>query len=98
MHMGERDGDSLMTQIHMPQLDALRETFVEPARDMKLNLAGIASSEQLDAEQLWGILLACAYYLGEPRLRDALVTDAHAAGVPTAVQEDAQAAAVIMGM
>lgn len=87
-----------MAQVSMPQLDALRETFVEPARDMNLNLAGLATSEHLDAEQLWGTALACAYYLNEPRLREALVADARAAGVAAGVFEDAQAAAVLMGM
>jgi lipoyl-dependent peroxiredoxin subunit D len=87
-----------MAQIMMPKLDALRETFVEPAKDMKLNLGGLASSEYLDAEQIWGIALASAYYLGNLRLRDALLADAQAAGVAAAVIEDAQAAAVLMGM
>jgi alkyl hydroperoxide reductase subunit D len=87
-----------MAQVSMPQIDALRETLVEPARDMKANLGAIAASEYLDAEQIWGTCLACAYYLGEARLRDALLVDARAAGVAPTVIEDAQAAAVIMGM
>jgi alkyl hydroperoxide reductase subunit D len=87
-----------MAQVAMPQVDALRETFVEPAKDMKLNLGGIGSSDYLDAEQIWGVALASAYYLNEPRLRDALLADARAAGVAAAVIEDAQAAAVLMGM
>jgi alkyl hydroperoxide reductase subunit D len=36
--------------------------------------------------------------VGEPRLRDALVSDARFAGVTDAVIEDAQAAAALMGM
>ena len=27
-----------MAQVSMPQIDALRETFGEPARDLKINL------------------------------------------------------------
>lgn len=87
-----------MAQITMPQVDALRETFPEPAKDLKLNLGSAASSEYLDAEQLWGVALASAHYIGNAALRDALVTDARAAGVADAVFEDAQAAAAIMGM
>src|SRR5215207_3538126 len=87
-----------MAQVSMPHLDALREQFPEPAKDTKLNVSSIASSEYLEAEQLWGIALASAYYLREPRLRDALVADAKAAGVSDAVFEDAQAAATLMGM
>jgi alkyl hydroperoxide reductase subunit D len=87
-----------MAQVSMPQVDALRETFGEPAKDMKLNLGSIAASEHLDAEQIWGIALAGAYYIREPKLQAALVADAQAAGVASAVFEDAQAAAVLMGM
>ncbi|MBM3995192.1 MAG: alkyl hydroperoxide reductase [Planctomycetes bacterium] len=82
----------------MPQVDALRETFGEPAKDTKLNLAGLASSDILDADQIWGVALASVYFLGEPRLRDAVVGDAKAAGVSDAVFDDAMAAASLMGM
>ena len=37
-----------MAQVTMPQIDALRETFGEPAKDMKLNLGNIAGSDFLD--------------------------------------------------
>jgi lipoyl-dependent peroxiredoxin subunit D len=87
-----------MAQVTMPQVDALRERFPDPAKDMKLNLSAIALSETLDADQIWGIALASAYYLREPRLRDALLADAKAAGVGDALLEDAQAAATLMGM
>jgi len=87
-----------MAQVSMPQLDALRDTFGEPAKDMKLNLGGIGGSDYLDADQVWGIALASAYYLGEPKLLAALHADAKSAGVTEAVFEDAKAAAVLMGM
>jgi lipoyl-dependent peroxiredoxin subunit D len=87
-----------MAQVSMPQLDALRETFSEPAKDMKLNLGGIGNSDFLDADQVWGVALACAYHLGEPRLISALVADAKVGGASEAVFEDAKAAAVLMGM
>ncbi len=87
-----------MAQVSMPKLDALRETFVEPAKDMKLNVAALGTSDHLSAEQIWGVALASVYYLSEPRLREALRADAWAAGVAAGVIEDAQAAAVLMGM
>lgn len=87
-----------MATLSMPQVDALRETFPEPAKDTKLNLGGIANSDFLEAEQMWGIALASAYYIGEPRLRDALLQDARAGGVPPELIEDAQAAASLMAM
>ncbi len=87
-----------MAQLTMPQIDALRETFGEPAKDMKLNLGAIASSDYLDDEQLWGVALASAYFLGDRRILDALTADAKAAGVSDALVEDAKAAAVLMAM
>jgi alkyl hydroperoxide reductase subunit D len=87
-----------MAQVTMPQIDALRETFGEPAKDMKLNVGNIASSDHLDAEQIWGVALTSAYYIGEPKLQAALTQDAKAAGVADAVFEDAKAAATLMGM
>ena len=82
----------------MPQVDALRETFPEPVKDIKLNLGNTASSDFLEADQIWGIALASAFYIGEPRLRDALLADARAGGVTSEIIEDAQAAAGLMGM
>ena len=87
-----------MAQVTMPQIDALRETFGEPAKDMKLNLGAIASSDFLDEEQIWGVALASAYFLGEQKLLAALTADAKAGGASDAVFEDAKAAAVLMGM
>lgn len=87
-----------MAQVSMPQVDALREAFPEPARDLKINLGNIASSDFLDADLIWGIALASAYFLDAPPLRGALLADARAAGVSPAVLEDAQAAATLMGM
>ncbi len=57
-----------MATVAMPQVDALRETFPEPAKDIKLNLGNIAGSDTLDADQIWGIALTSAHYLGEAAL------------------------------
>jgi alkyl hydroperoxide reductase subunit D len=87
-----------MAAVSMPQVDALRETFSEPAKDMKLNLGSVASSDVLDAEQIWGIALASAFYIGDARLTSALIADAHNGGISEATLEDAKAAATLMGM
>jgi alkyl hydroperoxide reductase subunit D len=87
-----------MATVAMPSVDALREKFPEPAKDTKLNLGSLSTSEVLDAEQIWGVTLASAYYLGDTSLSAALLADAKAAGVNDAVLEDAQAAATLMGM
>jgi len=82
----------------MPSVDALREKFPDPAKDTKLNVGALASSDIFDAEQMWAVALASAYYLGDKGLSGALLADAKAAGVSDAVLEDAQAAATLMGM
>ncbi len=87
-----------MAIVAMPNIDLLRDKFPEPAKDTKLNLGGLASSEVFDAEQMWGVALASAYYLGDQSLSTALLADAKAAGVGDALLEDAQAAATLMGM
>jgi len=87
-----------MAQVSMPQIDALRETLSEPAKDMKLNLGGIGASDFLDDEQLWGVALASAYFLGDKRILDALAADAKAGGASDALFEDAKAAATLMAM
>src|SRR3954454_6852684 len=87
-----------MATLATPALDALRGTFPGPARDIKANLGTVLASESLDDEQTWGVVLASAYYVGEAKLRDALVSDARAAKVRPEVFEDAQAAATLMAM
>lgn len=87
-----------MATLNMPQVDALRDAFPEPAKDTKLNLGSIANSEFLEADQLWGAILAAGYYLREARLTEAILRDAQAAGVSGDLIEDAQAAASLMAM
>jgi alkyl hydroperoxide reductase subunit D len=87
-----------MATIAMPGVDAIRETFPEPAKDTKLNVGSLSSSEILDAEQMWGVVLASAYYLADKNLSAAVLADAKSAGVSEALLEDAQAAATLMGM
>src|SRR5262245_42620081 len=87
-----------MATVNMPQVDALRETLPETARDTKLNLGGIAHSDFLEADQLWGTALATVYCLQAPQLRAALLQDARVAGVSADLIDDAQAAATLMAM
>ncbi|MCI0379678.1 MAG: carboxymuconolactone decarboxylase family protein [Gemmataceae bacterium] len=87
-----------MATLAMPQVDALREGFADAVRDLKVNLGNIASSDVLEADQIWGIALASAYYIGEPRLLSALLADAHAGGMSGNALEDARSAAGLMGM
>jgi alkyl hydroperoxide reductase subunit D len=78
-------------------LASLRDTFPEPARDLKLNLEAVLGESSLSAEQRWGVAVATAIASRNARLRAAVLADARAA-VGAAVVEDAIAAAAIMGM
>ncbi len=87
-----------MAQVNMPKIDALRDSFGEFAKDMRLNLGSIASSDFLDEEQIWGVSLAAAYFLDNGKLTEALAADAKAGGASEALIDDAKAAAVLMAM
>lgn len=87
-----------MPQVPMPQVDALRETMSDAVRDMKVNLGNVGTSDFLSAEQIWGVALASIYYIGDLKLREALLADAQAAGVTPELLDDARAAAGLMGM
>lgn len=82
----------------MQHLDALKETLPETARDIKINVGNVFTSETLSRDQIWGTALASAYFIGTLELRDAIIADAQEAGVGVALFEDAQAAASLMGM
>ncbi len=81
----------------MQNLDALRDTLPDAAKDIRLNLQAVMTNgtPSLNAAQRWGVALACAYAARNEKLRDALVAD-NPAGAE--VLEDAKAAAVLMGM
>ncbi|MDP3274471.1 MAG: carboxymuconolactone decarboxylase family protein [Deltaproteobacteria bacterium] len=81
----------------MIAVDALRETFTEPARDIKLNLQSVLQNNTLNASQRWGVAVASAIASRNVELVTALIADARAE-VPEAVIDDAKAAAVLMGM
>ncbi|MGE0529664.1 MAG: carboxymuconolactone decarboxylase family protein [Bdellovibrionales bacterium] len=87
-----------MAQLQLQQLESLRENLPEPAKDLKINLGNVLTSEVLSEEQMWGLALASIYYIRDPQLKAAVEADAQAAGVSDAIFQDAKAAASLMGM
>ena len=82
----------------MEHIDRFRETFPDVARDIKINLESVLTPGTLSAHQVWGVAIACAYAARHPGLVAAVLAEAQAADVPSAVVEDARAAAVLMAM
>ncbi len=82
----------------MEHLDQLRESLPTVARDVKINLGNVLTPGTLNAAQVWGVAIACAYTTRNKPLIAALVADAKQADAGTPVLEDAQAAAILMGM
>ena len=81
----------------MPSLEELKSQIPEAAKDLRINLGNVLSSEHLAADQAWGVALASAYFLRCRELVDAILAEAsHVMG--EAVMEDAKAAAALMGM
>jgi alkyl hydroperoxide reductase subunit D len=82
----------------MSAVDDLREAIPEAARDLKLNLQTVLSSEgALSPAQRWGVAVASAVASRNARLRAAVLADARALVEP-AVVDDGVAAAALMGM
>ncbi|MFO0944429.1 MAG: alkyl hydroperoxide reductase [Planctomycetota bacterium] len=87
-----------MAEAVMPNLEALRQTLPDPARDTKLNIASVLGGEILSSEQIWGVAMASAYFLRDARLLAAVLADAKENGIRAEMMEDAQAAASLMAM
>ncbi len=82
----------------MSALDDLRDAIPDPAKDLKLNLQTVLSSDgPLSPAQRWGTAVASAIASRNPRLRAAVLAEARAQ-VDGAVVDDAIAAAALMGM
>lgn len=81
----------------MEHLDQLRNALPDTARDIKLNLQSVLQPGTLSAEQTWGTAVATAMATRHPDLVEAVVADARAHASDATIQ-DAQAAAVLMGM
>jgi len=82
----------------MSQIDALRNALPEAAKDLKLNLQAVLRPEHLSGPRVWGTALACAMFLKDAALTDALLADARADGATDELVDDARAAAALMGM
>ena len=82
----------------MDQLNAIRETLPDAARDIKINLQTVLQPGTLSKPQVWGSALACAYAARNQRLVAAVLADAKAAGIEEGTLDDAKAAAILMGM
>jgi len=78
-------------------LEQLRDSLPEYAKDMKLNLGNVLAQQELNEQQLWGTALACAMASGSPALLAAIAAEAKAKLTPAAFTA-AQAAATVMGM
>lgn len=82
----------------MSPLDSLRDKLPEAAKDLKLNIQAVLRPENLSQDQVWGVTLASAYFLGNSELTRALLTEASSLGTSEAIVDDAKASASIMGM
>lgn len=82
----------------MENLNAIRESLPDAARDIKINLQTVLQPGTLSKQQTWGSALASAYAARNSKLIVAVLADAKAAGVEEGTLEDAKAAAVLMGM
>ena len=81
----------------MSALDVLRDSFPEPARDIKLNLQTVLQPGSLTPAQRWGVAIASAVAAKNHSLRDAILIDARAE-IGEDVVDDALAAAALMAM
>jgi alkyl hydroperoxide reductase subunit D len=82
----------------MEQLNQLKETLPDEARDIKINLGNVLQPAALNADQTWGVGISCAYAARNEKLTRAMIADAKAAGISDGVISDAKAAAILMGM
>ena len=81
----------------MAALDEVRAALPDAARDIKLNLQSVMEQTSLTPAQRWGVAVASAVASRNPRLRQAVLSDARAS-VSETVVEDAMAAAALMAM
>ncbi len=81
----------------MNQIEKIRESLPEAAKDIKLNLQTVFQSATLTPAQLWGVAVASAIASRNRAIAIAVLTDA-ASQVEAGVIEDAKAAAALMAM
>lgn len=81
----------------MKNIDALRESLPDHARDLRMNLASVLTESSLTEGQRWGVAVASAAASRRRDLLDAVVADARVAA-GDAVVEDGLAASALMAM
>ncbi|MFN0063086.1 MAG: carboxymuconolactone decarboxylase family protein [Myxococcaceae bacterium] len=82
----------------METLEQLKESLPDIARDIKLNLGNVLTAGTLSTTQVWGTAVSTAHAARNARLVRVITQEARNAGVEAGNLEDAQAAAVLMGM
>lgn len=82
----------------MEQTTNLINKLPEEAADLVANAERVLSGESLNTIQTWGSALAAAYFIRQPDLIAAILSDAKVAGLSDDYLSDAKGAAAIMGM
>jgi len=78
-------------------LNELIDTVPSYAKDLKLNLSTLIQQQELNEQQIWGTLAACAMASRNPQLIQSVFADAASHLSPQAL-EAAKGAAAVMGM
>jgi lipoyl-dependent peroxiredoxin subunit D len=81
----------------MNEIEKLRQSLPEAAKDIKLNLQTVFQSSALTAAQIWGTAVASAIASRNQKLASAVLSDAQSL-IEASVIEDARAAATLMAM
>jgi alkyl hydroperoxide reductase subunit D len=81
----------------MSEIERLRESLPEAARDIRLNLQTVFQTTTLTLAQTWGVAVASAIAARNAELARAVLTEAKS-HVDANVIEDAKAAAALMAM
>lgn len=78
-------------------LENIKNSIPEYAKDIKLNISGLANEETLTPQQFWGCLVSCAMTGGNAFVIREVVEEAHK-NLPAEAMNAAKAAASIMAM
>ena len=78
-------------------LDTIKNAIPDYAKDIKLNISGLANEDMLSAQQFWGCMVACAL-AGRNESVISEVTDEAATHLSAEAMTAAKSAAAIMAM
>ncbi len=81
----------------MSEIEGIRESLPEAAKDIKLNLQTVFQSTTLTAAQVWGTAIASAIATRNQTLAQSVLVDSQGKVEPGVI-EDAKAAAALMAM